>query len=71
MSLPTFADVEHAARQIAGVAHRTPVATSRSVNALTGAEVFRRKATTLAAGLEHDDQRDAARLALRGSSKRL
>lgn len=30
------------------------------------AEVFRRKATTLAAGLEHDEQRDAARQALRG-----
>jgi hypothetical protein len=30
------------------------------------AEVFRQKATTLAAGLEHDDQRDAAREALRG-----
>lgn len=30
------------------------------------AEVFRQKATTLAAGLEHDAQRDAARLALRG-----
>jgi threo-3-hydroxy-L-aspartate ammonia-lyase len=40
LSLPTFADVESAARQIAGVAHRTPVATSRTVNARTGAEVF-------------------------------
>jgi hypothetical protein len=30
------------------------------------AEVFRQKATTLAAGLEHDEQRDAARQALRG-----
>ena len=30
------------------------------------AEVFHQKATTLAAGLEHDDQRDAARQALRG-----
>lgn len=30
------------------------------------AEVFRQKAMTLAAGLEHDDQRDAARQALRG-----
>jgi hypothetical protein len=29
------------------------------------AEVFRQKATTLAAGLEHDEQRDAARQALR------
>src|SRR6202162_3167770 len=40
MNLPTFADVESAARQIAGVAHRTPVATSRSVNARTGANIF-------------------------------
>ena len=40
MTLPTFSDVESAARQIAGVAHRTPVATSRTVNARTGAEVF-------------------------------
>ena len=39
-TLPTFADVESAARQIAGTAHRTPVATSRTVNARTGAEVF-------------------------------
>ena len=29
-------------------------------------EVFRQKATTLAAGLEHDEERDAARQALRG-----
>jgi threo-3-hydroxy-L-aspartate ammonia-lyase len=40
VALPTFADVESAAAQIAGAAHRTPVATSRSVNARTGAEVF-------------------------------
>src|SRR5882672_2977989 len=39
-SLPTSADVESAASQIAGVAHRTPVATSRLVNARSGAEVF-------------------------------
>ena len=38
--LPTFADVESAAAQIAGVAHRTPVATSRSVNTRTGAQLF-------------------------------
>jgi site-specific DNA recombinase len=30
------------------------------------ADAFREKATTLAAGLEHDDERDVARLALRG-----
>src|SRR5205809_4508896 len=40
VTLPTFSDVESAARQIAGVAHRTPVATSRSVNARTGGDIF-------------------------------
>jgi len=40
VTLPTFSDVVSAARQIAGVAHRTPVAASRSVNARTGADVF-------------------------------
>ena len=30
------------------------------------AEVFRQKAATLTAGLEHDEQRDASRQALRG-----
>ena len=30
------------------------------------AEIYREKAAALAAGLEHDEQRDAARLALRG-----
>jgi threonine dehydratase len=39
-ALPTFADVESAARQLAGVAHRTPVVTSRSVDARAGARVF-------------------------------
>ncbi len=40
MTLPTFADIESAAKQIDGVAHKTPVATSRTINARTGAEVF-------------------------------
>ena len=40
MTLPTFSDVESAARQIAGVAHRTPVATSHSVDTRTGAHLF-------------------------------
>ncbi len=40
MNLPTFADVEGAARQIAGAAHCTPVVTSRTVDARTGARVF-------------------------------
>jgi len=40
MKLPTFADIESAARQIAGAAHHTPVATSHSVNARTGGDIF-------------------------------
>src|SRR3954469_10850279 len=40
MTLPTFADVESAATQIAGAAHRTPVVTSRTVDARTGARLF-------------------------------
>jgi len=40
ITLPTFADVESAAAQINGVAHRTPVATSRSIDARTGAQLF-------------------------------
>ena len=40
MTLPTFADIESAARQIAGAAHKTPVATSKTIDARTGAEVF-------------------------------
>jgi len=39
-TLPTYEDVEGAARQIEGAAHRTLVATSRTVNRRTGAEVF-------------------------------
>jgi threo-3-hydroxy-L-aspartate ammonia-lyase len=37
--LPTFADIQDAARQIAGVAHRTPVVTSQIINGRTGAQV--------------------------------
>jgi threonine dehydratase len=36
----TLADVQDAARRIAGVAHRTPVLTSRTINDVVGAEVF-------------------------------
>jgi threo-3-hydroxy-L-aspartate ammonia-lyase len=39
VTLPVFADVESAAQRIAGVAHRTPVVTSRSVDERTGAQV--------------------------------
>jgi threonine dehydratase len=38
--LPTYADVESAATQIAGAVHRTPVITSRTVNARTRAQLF-------------------------------
>lgn len=37
---PVYADVEAAARRLDGVAHRTPVMTSRTANARTGAELF-------------------------------
>src|SRR5437868_15320490 len=40
MTLPTFDDVRAAADRLAGVTHRTPVATSRTANALLGADVF-------------------------------
>lgn len=38
--LPSYADVEAAASRIAGVAHRAPVQTSRTLNEMIGAEVF-------------------------------
>lgn len=38
--LPTSADVDSAAEQIRGVAHRTPVATSRTVDQRTGGHLF-------------------------------
>jgi len=37
---PTFEDIEDAARQIFGVAHRTPVVTSRALNARAHAHLF-------------------------------
>jgi len=40
LKLPTFADVVAASERIAGVAHATPVKTSRTVNAALGAEIF-------------------------------
>ncbi len=36
----SFADVEAAAARVSGAAHRTPVMTSRRLNAVVGAEVF-------------------------------
>ena len=38
--LPTYADVARAAERIAGAAHRTPVLTSRTADAMTGAKLF-------------------------------
>ena len=40
MREPGFADVEAAARRLEGVAHRTPVMTSRTLDERTGAQVF-------------------------------
>src|SRR5947208_8207852 len=40
VTLPTFSDVESAARQIAGVAHRTAVATSRLIDERAEAQLF-------------------------------
>jgi threo-3-hydroxy-L-aspartate ammonia-lyase len=40
VDLPTYADVKDAADRIEGIAHRTPVLTSRTVDARTGATVF-------------------------------
>jgi len=40
LNLPTFADVVAASERIAGVAHATPVKTSRTINEALGAEVF-------------------------------
>jgi threonine dehydratase len=40
LKLPTFADVVAASERIAGVAHATPVQTSRTINEALGAEVF-------------------------------
>ena len=38
--LPTFADVERARERLRGQAHRTPVVTSRTLDAMVGAHVF-------------------------------
>lgn len=38
--LPTFADVQEAARRLSGVAHRTPVLTCRTLDDRVGARVF-------------------------------
>ncbi len=40
MNLPTFDDVQRAAQRIQGVAHRTPVLTSRTADARSGAQLF-------------------------------
>ena len=40
LKLPTYEDVLAATTRIAGVAHRTPIMTSRTINRETGAEIF-------------------------------
>jgi threonine dehydratase len=40
LNLPTYADIEAAARRLEGRAHRTPVLTSRSLDEALGASVF-------------------------------
>lgn len=40
LDLPVYADVARAAERLAGVAHRTPVLTSRTLDARTGARIF-------------------------------
>ena len=40
LRLPTFDDVQAARDRIAGMAHRTPVLTSRTADAATGARLF-------------------------------
>ena len=39
-TLPTFADVERARQRLRGEAHHTPVVTSRTLDAMVGAQVF-------------------------------
>jgi threonine dehydratase len=39
-TLPTYADVEAAARRLDGIAHRTPVLTSRTADQMLGAQLF-------------------------------
>jgi threonine dehydratase len=39
-TLPTYADVEAAARRLDGIAHRTPVLTSRTADQMFGAQLF-------------------------------
>ena len=40
LALPDYGDVERAAHRIKGVAHKTPVLTSRTANQRTGGELF-------------------------------
>ncbi|CAG2155920.1 threo-3-hydroxy-L-aspartate ammonia-lyase [Cupriavidus numazuensis] len=40
LKLPTYADVQEAATRLDGVANRTPVNTSRTLNDMLGAEIF-------------------------------
>ena len=49
----------------------TPYQGADTASSRAAAAVFHDKVTTLAAGLEHDEHRDAARLALRGFLDRI
>src|SRR3954469_10533121 len=40
LPLPTYEDVEAASTRLAGIAHRTPVLTSRTADARTGGKLF-------------------------------
>src|SRR5689334_10738411 len=40
LDIPTYADVARAAERLSGVAHRTPVLTSQTLDTVTGAAVF-------------------------------
>jgi hypothetical protein len=40
LDLPTYQDVADAHKRITGVAHKTPVMTSRTINKQTGAKIF-------------------------------
>jgi len=39
-ALPTYADVVDAAKRVDGVAHRTPVLTSRTASEISGGQIF-------------------------------
>ena len=54
LTLPTYADVEAASHRLAGHAHRTPVMTSRTMNAELGAEVEEARIGAIGGGDGHE-----------------